>query len=327
VVMLGPVRRKRRVLPLAVLVLLVAVNAFLIALLLRSQSEVTAEPTGQLTIGSTSPTEPAASGPAQGASPSVSSTPEPSSSPSTDQEVAVPTRLLLATSPKKAWRATVGDCQKAGRIERSVNGGKSWKRTVDPALGPLVRLGVESNGSLYTVGGAGEGCSVRYIAYAPDGAIEAQTGRPKGIWFRLPKDVDQIQGPGSGRAAPCKGEHVVGLASISTSEALVTCTDGSVMVTSDSGKSWDLADELDGAMAVGAGGGRFWAAGKGKNCDGVAIRSFSLSAGKLSRGRSRCAAELAATPDQIAIDVSGNAIWLWADNKVQVSTDGGRTWS
>ena len=72
-------RRKRRVLPLAVLAILVAVNAALIALLLRSQSQVTAEPAGQLTIGSTSPTESAPTSPAQGESPSVSPVPSPSS--------------------------------------------------------------------------------------------------------------------------------------------------------------------------------------------------------------------------------------------------------
>ena len=195
-----------------------------------------------------------------------------------------------------------------------------------PALGPIVRLGVESNGNLYVLGGAGEDCSSRYISYSTDGAIVAQTDKPQGMWSRDPKDPDRILGPGSARATPCKGQHVLGLASLSRSEALLVCTDGAVMVTSDSGKSWEEADELVGTMAVGAGGGRFWVAGKGENCDGIAVRSFSLAAGKLSSGRSRCAADLPLTPGRIAIDVSGKAIWLWAGDKVQVSTDRGRTW-
>jgi hypothetical protein len=45
---------------------------------------------------------------------------------------------------------------------------------------------------------------------------------------------------------------MLGLASLSTSEALLP-TGGSVMVTSNSGKSWKKADELVGTMAVGAG--------------------------------------------------------------------------
>lgn len=323
--MLEAVRRKRRVLPFAVLAILVAVNAYLIALLLWPDLQLTAEPASHQTIGNTSPTQPAAST-AEGAAPSDSTNPSPSSIPSTDP-VVVPTRLLVATSSSRAWRATVGDCRTPGRVERSDNGGKSWRLAVRPTLGPIVRLGIESNDNLYTVGGAGEDCSSRYISYSADGAVVARTDKPRGIWSRDPKKPDQIRGPGSARATPCKGQHVVGLASLSRSEALLVCTDGAVMATSDSGKSWEVADELVGTMAVGAGDGRFWVAGKGENCDGIAIRSFSLTAEKLARGRSRCAADLTITPGQIAIDVSDNAIWLWAGDKVEVSTDSGRTWS
>jgi hypothetical protein len=98
------------------------------------------------------------------------------------------------------------------------------------------------------------------------------------------------------------------------------------MVTSDSGKSWNGADELAGTVAVGAGGGHFWVAGKGENCDGIALRSFSLTGERLSSGRTLCIANLPLTPGRIAIDVSGEAIWLWAGDKVQVSPDAGRTW-
>jgi hypothetical protein len=313
-------------LPLAVLAILVAVNVSLIALLLRSQSQVTAEPTSQLTVGSTVPTRPAAS-PAQRESPSMSPSHSISSVPPAQEKVTLPTRLLLATSATSAWRATVGDCQTQGRVERSTDGGKSWRQAVEPTLGPIVRLGVESNENLYTLGGAGADCSIRYISYSTDGAITAQTDAPRGIWSRDPKDPDQIRGPGSARATPCKGEHVLGLAPLSRSEALIVCMDGSVMVTSDSGTSWNGVGDLAGTMAVGAGGGRFWVAGQGKDCNGIAVRSISLIAGKLSRGPIRCAADLSMTPGRIAIDVSGKAIWLWAGNKVQVSTDRGQTWN
>jgi hypothetical protein len=302
---------------LAVLAILVAVNASLIALLLWPQSQVTVEPAGQ-TIGSTLPTT--------DVTPSGSQTPSPSSTPSTDQEVAVPKRLLVATSSKKAWRATVGDCKKIGRVERSANGGKSWKRAVKPALGPLVRLGVESNGNLYVLGGAGKDCSIRYIAYSTNGAIAGQTDKPQRMWSRDPKDPDRIQGPGSARATPCKGQHVLGLASLSTSEALIICTRGSAMVTSDSGESWKEAGELVGTMAVGAGAGRFWVAGKGENCDGLSVQSFTFTTGILSRGQSSCAAGPPVTPGLIAIGASGKAIWLWGGNEVHVSTDRGKTW-
>ena len=71
-------------------------------------------------------------------------------------------------------------------------------------LGPIVRLGVEANGNLYAVGGAGKDCSIRYISYSTDGAIAAQTDKPQGIWLRNPKNPDEIHGPGSAGATPCK---------------------------------------------------------------------------------------------------------------------------
>jgi hypothetical protein len=325
-VMLGPVRWKSRVLPVVVIAVLVAVNASLIVLLLRSQQRVTIQSAGQVTIDSASPTSPSATSPAQGESASVSPTSPPSSTPSVDQKMALPTRLLVVTSATEAWRATVGDCQTPGRVERSANGGKSWRRAVKPTIGPIVRLDVASNGDLYTVGGDGQDCSIRYISYSTDGAITAQTDKPHGIWSRDPKDPDQIQGPTSVRATPCKRRHVLGLAALDMSKALIVCTDGALVVTSNSGKSWKRADELVGTVAVGAGGGRFWVAGKRKECDGVAVRSFSLAAGKLSRGGSRCAADLPLSPGRVAIDASGKSIWLWTGNKVHVSTDRGRTW-
>jgi hypothetical protein len=189
-----------------------------------------------------------------------------------------------------------------------------------------VRLGVESDGKLYVLGGAGKDCSIRYISYTKDGAIAGQTNKPQNMWYRDPKDPDRIHGPSSAEATPCKDQQVVGLASLTTSDALVPCTRGSVMVSTDSGKSWKEAGDIVGTMAVAAGGGRFWIAGKGENCDGVAVRSLSLSGTRLSSDRTLCVADLSQTPGQIAIDVVGQAIWLWAGNKVEVSSDAGRTW-
>jgi hypothetical protein len=294
--MLRPVRRKSRVLPLLVLVILVIVNAALIALL-WPQRQVTVEPPGQL---------------------------PPSPVESTDQKVMASTRLLVATSSKEAWRASVGECQKPGRVEHSDDGGRSWRQVVKPPLGPIVRLEVESSGNLYTIGGDDKDCSIRYISYSADGVV--QTDKPRVAWSRDPNDPDQIQGPESAKATPCKDQRVVGLASLSTSEALVICTGGSVMVTPNSGKSWKKADQLVGTMAVGAGGGLYWVAGAGKNCDGISVRSLTFTEGELSRGRSGCAADLPVTPGGIAIGASGKAIWLWDGSEVRVSTDLGKTW-
>ncbi len=194
-------------------------------------------------------------------------------------------------------------------------------------LAPIVRLGADGTGDFYTIGGAGQECSTRYTAYSTDGAVVASTDNPLNLWYSRPKDRDQVYGPGKTKAAPCDEDHVVGLASLVLSDALVICTNGSAMVTSDSGKSWEEADQLPGTMAVASGGGRYWIAGTSTRCDGISVRSLTASEGELSRGPSRCAPASQVTAGGVAIDVSDNTIWVWAGQKVRTSTDGGRTWT
>jgi hypothetical protein len=324
--MLDRVRRKKRVLPFVLLAFLVAVNAYLIALLLRPEPEISAEPAAQSSQSSTPTATPSASLNDPEPSPSPSS---PSPSPSPTADVIPSKRLLFAASDREAWRATVGDCKTSGTVERSTDGGKTWRRAINSGLAPIVRLGLDGAGNVYTIGGAGDACSTRYTAYTSEGAVSESTDNPINLWFSRPKDRDQIYGPGNNEAAPCDGSHVVGMSSltVSDSEALVICTDGLAMVTSDSGKTWEKADQLPGTMAVGSGGGRYWVAGTTAKCDGISVRSLEFSEGELTRGPSSCAPASKVTPGGVAIDFSDKAIWVWAGQKVRTSTDGGQTWT
>jgi hypothetical protein len=311
------VRRRRRVLPFTVLALLLVVNAYLIALLLRSQQEISAEPTDQSTAAETvSPSRSTARG-----SPRSSSTPS-----ADDESEVVPAEcLLIADSAREAWRATVGNCESPGRVERSIDGGDTWQPVIETGLAPIVRMGIDAAGHFYTIGGTGKNCSARYVAYSADGDVIAQTKSPQGVWFTHPRDGNQVYGPDGTRATPCKEAQVVGIAS-QDNEALLVCSNGSVMASSDSGDSWEEAGELQGTMAVGSGGSRYWVAGTDGNCDGTSVRSLTLSEGELSPGPSRCAPVSDVSPGGVAIDVSGDAIWVWAGREVHTSVDGGRRW-
>ena len=316
-IMLRRVRRRRRVLQFAVLALLLVVNAYLIALLLRSQQEISAEPADQSTVAETaSPSRSTARG-----------SPRSSSTPSAEEEskVAPAERLLIADSAREAWRATVGDCETPGRVERSIDGGDTWQPVIETGLAPIVRVGIDAAGDFYTIGGAGENCSARYVAYSADGDVIAQTNSPQGVWFTHPRDGNRVYGPDGTRATPCKEAQVVGIAS-RDNEALLVCSNGSVMASSDSGESWEEAGELQGTMAVGSGGSRYWVAGTDGNCDGISVRPFTLSEGELSPGPSHCAPVSDVSPGGVAIDVSGDAIWVWAGREVHTSVDGGRRW-
>jgi hypothetical protein len=319
-----PIRRRRRVLPYAVLALLVAANVSLLVMLFRQPDHnLNAEPAPAPPSSVTS--SPSISVPTPSNSPTPTATPTPSTS-STRADVVPAKRLMVAVSAREAWRATVGSCNSAGRLERSTDGGRTWRGTAQTDLAPIARLGIEANGNLFTIGGTGKNCSPRYVAYSARGVVVAQTQSPKSLWFLNPTDRDQVYGPLGIRSTPCRRQHIVGLATITASQALLVCTDGSAMMTTDSGRSWTKAGQLAGTTAVGSGGGRFWVAGSAPSCSGISVQGLRVRGDKLLRDSSRCAPGLKITPGRVALDVSGTAIWLWAGNKVQISTDAGRTW-
>jgi hypothetical protein len=187
-------------------------------------------------------------------------------------------------------------------------------------------MGIDDSGDLYVVGGSGKSCSARYAAYSKDGKMVPQMNNLQEVWFQDPADRNQVRGPGRARATPCEDKDVVGIATLDPAEALIVCSNGSIMVTSDSGESWEQADKLAGAMAVGSGGGRYWVARTTRSCDGLSVTSLTLSEGQLSRGRSGCSTSSDVTAEGVAIDVSKETIWLWAGDKVHTSTDGGQSW-
>ena len=140
---------------MAVLAVLIAVNVVLLFLLFRPDRALTAQPQDQdpatvVRQRQQSPASPTSSGQHCRADPTPSTRPV---------EPAPADRLLLAVSSKTAWRATVGDCDTPGKVERSTNGGASWKRIVRSGPAPIVRLGAAPGGNVFTIGGTRQSCS------------------------------------------------------------------------------------------------------------------------------------------------------------------------
>ena len=300
----------------ALLVVLIAVNVLLLFLLFRPDRVLTARPSHQ---------DPGDDGSRTGTSSSAigAST---SPTPSTRPIEAVPAqRLLLAMSAKTAWRATVGDCNTPGKIERSTNGGASWKGVVRTGPTPIVRLGAEPSGDLFAIGGTRRNCSVRYVTYAGDGTVTTSAS-PANVWFPTPENRDEINGPDGTKDTPCHG-HAIAPASLTLSRALVMCDDGTAMSSSNSGKTWRQLARIPDALAVTAGSGRYWVAAAHEGCDGVTVQSLTEESGSLTRGGTRCAAGLEVAAGQVAFDVTDDGtIWLWTGSRVVISRDDGQTW-
>ena len=322
------VRRTTKLLPKVVLVCLILANVALVVLLFRPDPSLNAQPA--VTASSASSTASVNEAPSPSSSISQSGSPEPSvsrkSTPSASSvEPSPPQRLLFAMSENTAWRATVGDCDKPGTLERSTDGGTSWKRVVRTGLAPIVRLG-QTGSDLYTVGGVGRHCSSRYVAYADGGNVTASTNSPVDVWFPTPADRDEVNGPGDTKSRPCN-DHIIGLASLNLSRALVVCRNGSTMSTANSGKTWRQVMRVPGTLAVASGDGRYWLAGVTAECEGITVRSLNVKGSQASQGANRCVPVTEVNPGQVALDVSGNAIWVWTGSQVQVSRDRGRSWA
>jgi hypothetical protein len=308
-------RRGSHVLLFGVIAVLIAVNVVLLFLLFRPEGVLTAR----------SSQDPGDSGsPAATWSPTLDASTNPTPSAGSIESVPVK-RLLFATSSKMAWRATVGDCSTPGKIERSTNGGASWKRVVRIGPAPIVRLGTEPGGDLFTIGGTRRSCSVRYVAYAGDGRVRS-SDRPTNLWFPTPKNRDEINGPGERSGTPCN-RHAIALASLDLSRALVMCDDGTARRTGNSGKTWEQVARIPSALTIAAGSGRYWTAGVHQDCDGLTVQSLTEKSGSLTRGRTHCAAGLDVAAGQVAMAVTSDGIiWLWSGSRVVVSKDDGQTW-
>jgi hypothetical protein len=312
-----------KVVLIAVLAVLIVVNVVLLFLLFRPDRPLTARPSQQEPGDGGSPT--ATSSLANTSSASASSDQTTFANPEGSPKSIPVERLLLAISSKTAWRATVGDCNTPGKIERTTNAGTSWKTVVRAGPAPIVRLGAGPSGDLFTIGGTRRSCSVRYVAYAEDGTVTT-SARATTVWFPIPDNRDEINGPGGTRGTPCTG-HAIGLASLDSSRALVMCDDGSAMSSGDSGKTWRQVARIPHALAVTAESGRYWVAAAHEGCNGVTVQSLTEEGGSLTRGGARCAGGLEVVAGQVALDVTGDGtIWLWSGSRVIVSRDDGHTW-
>jgi hypothetical protein len=308
---------RKRWLAVAGLVLFLLVDILLVALALQSTSSrdngASANVPGAVsTPGST-----------------ASSTPTPETSEPTTVLPVLPTRILAALDATTVWRATTGPCPDAAAApEISDDGGVSWTTTdITSATGlsALQRI-VVSDASTATFLGQGQGC-------APDAARTFVAGSdfapsPNELaaeWYLAPVGGSTVHTPQGDVPAPCAS--ALALAPIDDARVAVLCADGDVHVTVDGGDAWTALGAPAGTIAVAGAVGGFLTASVGvADCDGVQVGSLGVDGATDMLAcveSSRSPADLAGTT---AITWTDDAIWMWVDDRLLVSTDEGETW-
>lgn len=226
--------------------------------------------------------------------------------------------LIVNADATTAWRVAVGECDDPAVMERTTDGGETWEE-LDVDLAPVSRVRVLGPQNLFVIGG-GEDCEPTYRSSSSGGSDWLTSDQYlEGSWYLLPSDRLTMAAPAGEVEVPCEP---VDLAALDAADAAVLCTDGTLALTPDGGASWDETEAPLGAAAIGVADDGYVLAGSDDECeDGVAVALIASDGEPLAE--TACAAAEGGT---IAVSGTAGALWLWADEDVYVSTDGGQTW-
>jgi len=283
-------------------VVLVVVDVVLVALALaRTAPQDEGDPRPVPTFGTS------ASGPA---------TPGPSATAAGAGEA---DHLLSAVDDLEAWRASSTTCAVSKVVlERTTDGGLEWQAV---ALGDDVRtvsaLRATADGVSVLVG-IGNECTPEVRTSTDDGAT----------W--TPGEAGAA-GAGITEQGLVLGEAVVESpcedpldAFRGDSTSLVAC-DAQLDWRSGAGDWVDVP--IDGVRAIAVDAGEYTLARAGTpSCDGVQIETMPAAGVTAATKTTPIGCNDVPTDVPIALDRSGDDVWMWAGDDVAVSGDGGATW-
>ena len=161
------------------------------------------------------------------------------------------TRIITAVDGSTAWRASTGSCLASGAaLSFTSNGGKTWQNAKTPY--PEVFRVQPTDASRAFVVGGDPNCVMGTRSTVDGGTTWTGTGPGTlaDILARDIKDPTKVRAPGGRTVAPCGTLAVVDLARNSTTGAEALCADGSIRATTDDGRTWPQAGQVDGALAL-----------------------------------------------------------------------------
>ncbi len=157
---------------------------------------------------------------------------------------------LLMVNGSLAYRGRTGTCLGGADLERSTNGGQSWRPVEVPAS---AILDLRATGaSAVQVLGADERCRTRLWTSTDKGRTWSGPTSAPATFLRLPFTTSEIATPSGVVKSPCPDRKVAPLtvADISATAGVVLCFGGEVLTTADGGATWSSMTPVVGAQAL-----------------------------------------------------------------------------
>lgn len=219
-------------------------------------------------------------------------------------------RFIIA-STDSLWRSTAGACGGAEPlVERSVDGGASWK-DVTPhyrGIAQVASLDAVGKDGAEMVAALGTGCTATGLNSFTAGKYwetdDTSLGQSRYLAF---DDAHTVVSPGGDFAAPCADAH--GLRAFGKIVAVIC--DGSPYVRGES--DWTKLDATNTVALSIASGDLFVARTGVKGCTGIALARFAGGSG--AGTDAGCAAD-ATTTGPIAMATSQTRTYIWSGDTV-----------
>lgn len=251
--------------------------------------------------------------------PSPTTSPTPSASASAGTAAAAAHHLLSAVSGLEAWRASSASCDGAQAVlEHSTDGGRSWQTV---ALGDGVRTisGMRATvAGLSVLVGVGDACTPE-VRTTTDGGGTWNDGEAGAAGAGI--TANGIVLGSRTEQSPCADP----VDAFRGNRTTVVICDGQLEWREGTG-AW-VALPLGGVRAVAVDGDSYTLARIGtQSCGGVQIETMPAAGVTSSTRPTPVGCDDASTDGPIALDRAGAHVWVWAGDRVKVSTDGGATW-
>jgi hypothetical protein len=237
-----------------------------------------------------------------------------------------PVLAMAVVDDRVAYRAAAAGCSvTAPGLEKTTDGGRTWKPVTVPGPRSIVRIEFTTADTGYVVG-TGEGCDLKVWRTSSGGTDWTGSSPASDFWSPLPASRTEVNSVGGVRTPCPTGSTVVQVARVTDSNTYVLCSKGELRHTTNAGADWATAATVVGARSVAVDkgtGNRLVLAGTDPKCAGTRI--WLVAAGGRSAVTRACVPGGRADAP-LALDAGSGSVWLSLGGRTWLATGDLNTW-